>query len=185
MARKPRPTLSKKTRFEVFKRDGFACQYCGATPPGAVLHVDHIHPLAEGGTNTLDNLITACESCNAGKGARLLSTTPESLTNRASELAEREEQLRAYQELLQARSERLEQETWQVAEVLEPGSGERGFNGRDLISIRRFIERLGVHAALDAAGLAYARVPYSEARRFKYFCGVCWGRIRDQDNACA
>lgn len=46
MARK---AISKKTRFEVFKRDRFTCQYCGATPPGVLLHIDHIHPVAEGG----------------------------------------------------------------------------------------------------------------------------------------
>jgi len=40
--------LSKKQRFTVFKRDLFACQYCGATPPGAILEVDHIHPVSQG-----------------------------------------------------------------------------------------------------------------------------------------
>lgn len=184
MARKPRPSLSKKTRFEVFKRDQFACQYCGAHPPAVILHVDHIHPVAEGGTNDTDNLVTACAACNGGKGARLLGVTPDSLANRAVELAEREEQLRGYQQLLQERAERLEAECWRVADALEPGaSGERGFNRRDLISIRRFVERLGVHAVVDAAELAFQRIPYSESRRFRYFCGVCWGRVRDQNDA--
>lgn len=36
-----RKSLSKKTRFEVFKRDSFECQYCGAHPPSTILHVDH------------------------------------------------------------------------------------------------------------------------------------------------
>lgn len=34
--------LGKKTRFEVFKRDGFKCMYCGAHPPEAILEVDHL-----------------------------------------------------------------------------------------------------------------------------------------------
>jgi hypothetical protein len=42
---------------------------------------------------------------------------------------------------------------------------------------------LGMYSALDAAELAFQRIPYSESRRFRYFCGVCWGRVRDQDDA--
>lgn len=67
-----RQSLSKKLRFEVFKRDSFTCQYCGAQPPKVVLEVDHIHPVAEGGGNEQENLITACDKCNRGKGKRTL-----------------------------------------------------------------------------------------------------------------
>lgn len=67
-----RQTLPKKLRFEIFKRDSFTCQYCGAQPPAVVLEVDHIHPVAEGGDNAQDNLITACDKCNRGKGKRPL-----------------------------------------------------------------------------------------------------------------
>lgn len=51
---------SKRLRFEVFKRDGFTCQYCGRTPPGVVLEVDHILPSSKGGQTTTANLLTAC-----------------------------------------------------------------------------------------------------------------------------
>lgn len=68
----PRKSTGKRTRFEVFKRDGFACRYCGAQPPDVVLVVDHIVPVAEGGPSTIDNLNTACEPCNQGKAARPL-----------------------------------------------------------------------------------------------------------------
>ena len=40
-----RKSLSKKIRFEVFKRDKFTCQYCGKTAPNVVLEVDHIEPV--------------------------------------------------------------------------------------------------------------------------------------------
>lgn len=68
-----RNPITKKIRFEVFKRDSFRCQYCGAEAPDVTLEVDHIQPIKEGGTNDLSNLITACSKCNRGKGARLLS----------------------------------------------------------------------------------------------------------------
>ena len=91
----PRTTLSKTTRFEVFKRDAFTCQYCGRAAPEVVLQVDHVHPVAHGGTNDLLNLVTACHDCNGGKGARLLSDDTVVMKNRAqlAELAERQEQV--------------------------------------------------------------------------------------------
>ena len=67
-----RRTLTKHLRFEILKRDNFTCRYCGARAPNVVLHVDHVHPVAQGGKNELENLATACRDCNAGKGARLI-----------------------------------------------------------------------------------------------------------------
>ncbi|AMP20007.1 hypothetical protein AZF37_01385 [endosymbiont 'TC1' of Trimyema compressum] len=54
-----RKSLSEKTGFEVFKKDMFACKYCGRQSPLVVLEVDHIKPVAEGGTNGIKNLITS------------------------------------------------------------------------------------------------------------------------------
>ena len=90
-----RVKIPKKLRFEVFKRDKFSCQYCGDKAPDAVLHVDHIDPVANGGTNDILNLITSCEPCNLGKGARLLSDTATLDKQRAEldELADRREQI--------------------------------------------------------------------------------------------
>lgn len=68
-----RKTISKRTRFEVFKRDSFKCQYCGNAAPDVVLVIDHIEPVSGGGTNDLINLITACDGCNSGKSDVLLS----------------------------------------------------------------------------------------------------------------
>lgn len=62
-----RIAISKRVRFEVFKRDKFTCNYCGKSAPKVVLQVDHIEPVSKGGTNDLLNLITSCDACNAGK----------------------------------------------------------------------------------------------------------------------
>ena len=67
-----RRSLSLRTRFEILKRDNSTCRYCGARAPDVVLHVDHVHPVARGGKNELENLVTSCRDCNAGKGARLI-----------------------------------------------------------------------------------------------------------------
>lgn len=67
--------LSKKIRYEVFKRDNFKCFYCGKKPSdeGVVLEVDHVLPVYEGGTNDIENLVTSCKDCNRGKGKTKLN----------------------------------------------------------------------------------------------------------------
>jgi hypothetical protein len=70
MKRKP---ISKKLRFEVLKRDAFTCQYCGEKAPDVILHVDHIKSVVTGGDGEIINLITACSTCNLGKGPHNLS----------------------------------------------------------------------------------------------------------------
>lgn len=72
-AEKAGAELPRWLRFEIMKRDGFRCTYCGAgRPQGAVLQVDHIKPKAAGGSDDPSNLTTACDDCNAGKAARKL-----------------------------------------------------------------------------------------------------------------
>lgn len=53
------------SRQNIFKRDGFTCQYCGATKD---LTLDHLIPRARGGKSSWVNLVTACRRCNARKG---------------------------------------------------------------------------------------------------------------------
>lgn len=90
-----RKALTQKTRFEVFKRDKFICQYCGRSAPEVVLEVDHIIPVASGGKNDEMNLLTACKQCNAGKKHREL--TDDSVISKQKkqldDLQERREQI--------------------------------------------------------------------------------------------
>lgn len=69
--------VSKKLRFEVFRRDNFACRYCGRSAmDGAVLEADHVEPKSHGGSDAPTNLVTACEQCNSGKSDTLLGAPP-------------------------------------------------------------------------------------------------------------
>lgn len=90
-----RKAISKKLRFEVFKRDSFTCQYCGKSAPDIILHVDHILPVKEGGTNDITNLVCSCDSCNMGKGAIKLSddSAVKKEKKQLDELNEKREQL--------------------------------------------------------------------------------------------
>ena len=56
------------TRFNVFLRDRFACQYCGDEDD---LTFDHVVPRSKGGRTTWENVVTACAPCNLRKGGRL------------------------------------------------------------------------------------------------------------------
>ena len=59
------------TRFNVFLRDGFSCQYCGQSFPTPDLTFDHLVPRSRGGRTTWTNVVTACTRCNLAKGNRL------------------------------------------------------------------------------------------------------------------
>lgn len=179
MAATIRKAISKKTRFEIFKRDGFVCQYCGAHPPVAILEPDHINPVCNGGDNSIDNLITACFDCNRGKSGGLLTSIPKSLKEKAAEIAEREEQIAGYREVIQASLDRIESDMWEVADALKESASEKGFRRDYLQSIKLFNTKLPVHVVLDCAEIARAAKPYSENVRFRYFCGICWNRIRE------
>lgn len=61
--------VSKRLRFEVFTRDDHTCRYCGADAVSAVLTIDHVQPVALGGSDVPSNLVTACADCNAGKSS--------------------------------------------------------------------------------------------------------------------
>jgi len=62
--RDPAKNISPSLRRRVHERDHYACRYCGARQE---LEVDHIVPVTRGGGKELDNLTTACHTCNQYK----------------------------------------------------------------------------------------------------------------------
>lgn len=87
-----RKSVSKRVRFSVFSRDGFTCKYCGRQSDEVKLVIDHIDPVANGGTNDETNLITSCETCNQGKAAKLIPTQAQTENHRLSLAQEFQEQ---------------------------------------------------------------------------------------------
>ena len=63
----------KFSRSNVYRRDGFRCQYCGTEPGAAQLTLDHVVPRAQGGKTEWTNIVSCCVPCNATKADR----TPE------------------------------------------------------------------------------------------------------------
>lgn len=159
MAAKRKP-MSKKTRFEVFKRDGFKCMYCGAEAPKAVLHVDHVNPVANGGGNDLLNLVTSCSDCNSGKSDRTLSDDSAVVKQRAQldELHDRREQMEmmlSWRDGLKDLAEdELEAVQKHFAKVL-PGWSIKSEGAVKLA--RGYLKKHGLMSVLDAIDLASER----------------------------
>jgi hypothetical protein len=174
-----RPGIGKRARFDVFKRDGFACKYCGAAPPEALLEIDHVIPVCDGGTNDEANLITACFECNRGKAGISLSVIPKSLAEKAAEIEEREQQVAAYRETVEKKLDRVENDAWIVADIIKPGCFEGGISRDWFRGIKVFNENLPIDFVLNAAEIAAGRFPYSERQCFLYFCGICWRKIKE------
>ena len=105
-----RKSISKKIRFEVFKRDSFTCQYCGKKPPEVMLEIDHLKPVSKNGTNDINNLVTSCFDCNRGKSNIELKQLPNSLQANLEVLQEKEEQLKEYHKLIRRIEKRLDKE---------------------------------------------------------------------------
>ena len=59
------------TRFNVFLRDEWHCQYCGCKEKTADLTFDHVIPKSRGGRTSWTNIVTACRTCNTDKGHKL------------------------------------------------------------------------------------------------------------------
>jgi 5-methylcytosine-specific restriction endonuclease McrA len=61
------PSRVAFTRFNVFLRDRFRCQYCGQQHLKGELTFDHVVPRADGGLTAWENIVAACSPCNTRK----------------------------------------------------------------------------------------------------------------------
>lgn len=157
--RAERKPILKSVRFEVFKRDSFRCQYCGRGAPEVLLHIDHIKPVADQGTNDITNLVTACAACNAGKSDIPLDDSTAVIKRKAQldELQERREQLEMMMEWTQGLQDLKGQAARKLAEYwvnLAPGFSP---NERGLQKIRRWMTKFSVEEITNAMDIAAAQ----------------------------
>ena len=136
-----REPVSKRLRFNVFKRDGFTCVYCGRKTPDVVLEIDHIVPVSKGGNSAIENLSTACMDCNRGKSDKSLTVIPESLKVRAERIKESERQLSEYSKIVQNQVDRIEEDCWSIFHVLY-GSDCDSVRKSYLNGVRRIIQKM-------------------------------------------
>ena len=69
VVRKSQRQINQRVSWEVFRRDGYQCRYCGIS--GVPMTVDHLVLWEHGGPSTEDNLVTACRKCNKTRGNTL------------------------------------------------------------------------------------------------------------------
>lgn len=151
-----RKAISKKMRFEVFKRDAFKCQYCGATAPDVVLHVDHMKPVAKGGTNSITNLITSCINCNSGKSDKELTddTVVSKKRKQLEELQERKEQLELMMEWEQELLVLDEEKINSLADYWNTLTKEYSLNERGKETLRKLVAKFPYDEILKAIKIA-------------------------------
>lgn len=167
--------VSKRLRYEILRRDNHACRYCGASAPSATLTVDHVLPTALGGDDKPDNLVAACGPCNSGK----TSSAPDApivadVTQAAVQWA---------QAMALAAQEAMNDSANREKALKDFLAAWRRRSGPELPEDWR-----GSIDSLIAAGLpptqlaecvniAMDRDSVTDARRFKYTCGVAWRKI--------
>lgn len=190
-----RKSLSKKIRFEVFKRDSFTCQYCGKRAPDVILEVDHIHPVADGGTNDVMNLVTSCHDCNAGKGARLLSDGAEvqKQHDQAAILQERRNQLEMMREWTKELANIGDMEDQVCCETFNSGLRGRSLSQAGKQKLSELRRRFGVQLVIEAIEIGVRQYLYLNAdgeteaasvrQMFMKLGGICYNlRQRQGDD---
>lgn len=63
-----RKTTIRYSKYNVFLRDGYVCQYCSDDVNKKTATLDHVLPISHGGKTTFENTVCACTTCNASKG---------------------------------------------------------------------------------------------------------------------
>ena len=174
-------SVGKTVRFEVFRRDGFTCRYCGSKPPDVVLEIDHVLPRRDGGGDEPLNLVTSCFACNRGKAGRQIKDPVQKPDADFETLAVEQEigEIRQYQRRLAAREEAQKelirdlQDAWVSASGLDWSPHER--------IVKQFLGRYEP-TIIEAAILAVA--PKVADRRFRGkddWLKYLWGTMRNME----
>ena len=176
-------TVSKRTRYEVLKRDNHTCRYCGASAPDAKLTVDHVTPTALGGSDDPSNLVAACRDCNYGKA----STSPDAalvadVSQRAVEFAAAIDTYNKAQ-----MSDRRKRDAY--VRRFEKAWNEWHWGSKDApkhlskpsdwkATIWQFYGLgLPVAEVEDAVTIAAGNQMIDPDRVFRYMCGVLWNKV--------
>jgi len=183
-----RKQIRKKTRFEVFKRDNFICQYCGKSAPEVVLEIDHIKPVKEGGTNDIMNLVTSCRECNRGKGARELGddSTIMKQKKQLEELNERREQLEMMIQWREGLSNLADVSLEAATKAFEKHTYPDTLNQVARDSLRKLIKQYGLNEVLESIEISTSYylerdrqgeiTDHSFNKAFEKIAGICRSR---------
>lgn len=173
--------ISKRVRYEILRRDGHKCRYCGVVADESPLVVDHVTPTALGGTDDPSNLVASCRDCNSGKAA---SKPDESLVAEVSDDALKHARLikQAYAVLVEQVSNRDDYIIEVEDAIRELTDYRLSTRGRQSVG-RWFDIGVPVRLAVDAAQRAYTHHKRMDwERRFQYMCGIVWNQVQAVTN---
>lgn len=183
--------VSKRLRYEILRRDNHTCRYCGAKAADAKMTVDHVTPIALGGTTEPANLVTACADCNAGKS----STSPDApiVENVADDALRWSKAMERATEIEKGTRDKLRP-------IIEAVDGRwcdwhttttpvRGYGGEPeevplprpsdwKRTVENFIATgLSQEDLIEAVEITMDAKGVYNKNLWRYFCGVCWRRI--------
>lgn len=165
--------VTKRTRYEVLRRDNYTCRYCRSTD--AELTIYHVTPVALGGSDRPDNLVAACRDCNIGKS----SAHPEAalVAEVSDEAIRHAERIKQAYALLQLRQS-LEGQTEYIDQFADEFPGRKVPNGWKGSLIMWFEMGVPIELIIDAGHRAILRT--REGRQedawFKYMAGIIWSK---------
>lgn len=182
--------VSKRLRYEILRRDSHTCRYCGASAPDVPLRVDHVTPVALGGTDTPDNLVTSCEPCNSGKSSSTVDAAvvaqvgddalrwAAAMKQAASDMQEKQAPKVAYRKAFKSAWSSWTREIGWKTEHVELLDGWKG-------SLDAFYEAgLPQEVWPDIIEKAMTNPTVKVDNTFRYACGIAWRMVRDlQDRA--
>ena len=175
-----RKSLGKKLRYEILARDSFTCRYCGAQPDASVLLVvDHIQPVAEGGTNDPTNLITACQPCNAGKGARSPEAAVPTEKDRLRLLQEFHEQ-RASADAIRQTILARDAERQSLVDLWCSVRGAGEIETRQVASLVRWAREFGVEELARFIEIAVVKMPHASDYTMCRYIGGIARKVREE-----
>lgn len=182
--------VSKRLRYEILRRDNHTCRYCGASAPDVPLRVDHVTPVALGGSDTPDNLVTSCEPCNSGKSSATVDSAvvanvaddalrwAEAMKQAAADLAEQQKPKLEYRAAFES--------AWNGWTYEHAGKKcTFDLDAEWKSSLDRFREAgLPIEVLPDIVDKAMANKTVRPDNLFRYCCGIAWRMITElQDRA--
>lgn len=177
MGRSVEMKMGNSKRFKVLMRDNFKCRYCGKCGDEKILEVDHILPRSRGGSNVLDNLVTACFECNRGKRDKLILETT-ALEVEIGELAKKAAEAYA--------KKKQEDDSVRVFinYFLENAPHEHQLNGYELRMFKEMVKRFEPSLILKAVDIAIEKyIPQTATDRDYYLAikkigGICFNKSK-------
>lgn len=166
--------VSKRLRYEILRRDNHQCRYCGGAAPDVALTVDHVIPVALGGSDQPDNLVTACQDCNAGKSA----SSPDApfVADVARDALRWARAMETAQQMSLDQTDERERRRELFADVVSAHLGRSTLPSGWTQTCDQFVAAGAIVDDWEEAGEVTAR--YERQDDWRYFCGVVWTLIR-------